>query len=228
MTPRESTSLSPLLPFVRLATKGVGPSERYGHTAVLVGHEMWVFGGCDVAGRFFNDLFVLDLDTNVWTCILPGADGGDWPMARHFHGAAAVGSSFFVFFGKSNGYMNDVHRFDTAARKWQKIECECEDQPSRRYGHSVVECHGDVLVFGGFDDFGLRCNDLWLFEVLSGSSGRWTLMRHLQSEAPEALHHGATASEGSMIVWGGMDATSEIFEYRLGSRSWSAVKVLCF
>jgi hypothetical protein len=118
------------------------------------------------------------------------------------------------------GYMNDVYCFDTVSRKWKKLECG--NAPSRRYGHSVVEVNGDILVFGGFDDFGLRCNDMWSFKV---STCEWTPMLHLQSEAPEALHHSAAICQGSMLVWGGMDASSDVHEYRLGSRSWSVVKI---
>ncbi len=167
---------------------------------------------------------MLDLDTMKWESIVPSEQ--EWPVARHFHGAAAVGSKeFYIFFGKSNGYMNDVHAFDTSTRKWRKIEPENatpENTPSRRYGHSVVELNGDVLVFGGFDDFGLRCNDLWRFCV---SKSEWSPMLHLQSEAPDALHHAAALCNGSMLVWGGLDATADVLEYRLGSRSWSPVKI---
>jgi hypothetical protein len=243
VTPRDTRALVHL-PFQKLATKSAGPCERYGHTAVLCGgNKMYVFGGCDVAGRFMNDLFVLNLETCFWECLQPNENSGDWPMARHFHGAVAVGSSFYVFFGKSNGYMNDVHRYDTVACKWTKIESG-NDPPSRRYGHSVVEWNGDVFVFGGFDDFGLRCNDLWKFEV---ARSEWTPMLHLQSEAPDALHHSAVSTkdlywnrkakkrvglekvicQGSMLAWGGMDASSDLHEYRFGSRSWAAVKVEC-
>ena len=50
VTPRECAAPVPVLPFVRLSVSGPGPSERYGHTSVVVARQMWVFGGCDVAG----------------------------------------------------------------------------------------------------------------------------------------------------------------------------------
>jgi hypothetical protein len=220
-TPREAWNAPACsLPFARMATSGSGPSERYGHTAVLCCGKLYVFGGCDVAGRFMSDLFALDLDTGVWQA-LGNESGGDWPMARHFHAAVTVGSGFYVLFGKSNGYMNDVHRFDPATRRWERIE-PLNSAPSRRYGHSAVEWGGDVYVYGGFDDFGLRCNDLWKFDA---ARREWSAVLHLQSEAPEALHHAAVVYQGSMLAWGGTEAASDLYEFRFGSRSWSRVRV---
>ncbi len=216
-TPREAWNVPVAsLPFARLATSGTGPGERYGHTAVLCVGKMYVFGGCDVGGRFMNDLFALDVERGVWEAI-GNESGGEWPMARHFHGAVTVGSCFYVLFGKSNGYMNDVHRFDPAARRWDKIDSE-NSAPSRRYGHTVVEWGGDIYVFGGFDDFGLRCNDLWRFDC---ERREWSAVQHLQSEAPDALHHAAVVHQGSMLVWSGIEAGNDVFEFRFGSRSWS-------
>ena len=34
---------------------------------------------------------------------------------------------------------------------------------SKRYGHSAVVYNDSMYVFGGYDDFGLTCNDLWEF-----------------------------------------------------------------
>ena len=221
-TPREAWNVPACsLPFARMATSGSGPGERYGHSTVLCCGKLYVFGGCDVAGRFMSDLFALDLDTGVWQA-LPNENGGEWPMARHFHAAVTVGSSFYVLFGKSNGYMNDLHRFDPAARRWERIESH-NSAPSRRYGHAAVEWGGDVYVYGGFDDFGLRCNDLWKFDC---ARREWSAVLHLQSEAPEALHHAAVVYQGSMLVWGGVEAASDVHEFRFGSRSWSRVQVL--
>lgn len=126
----------------------------------------------------------------------------------------------YVFFGKSNGYMNDVYRYHIDRRLWERVDCK--DGPSRRYGHSVVEWSDDIYVYGGFDDFGLRCNDVWRY---NWRTNEWTPLLHLQSEAPEALHHSAVVYQGSMLVWGGAEAGSELHEYRFGSHTWSRVLV---
>lgn len=122
-----------------------------------------------------------------------------WPKGRHFHGAVVVDDRFmYVLFGKSNGYHSDVHRFDTMLGAWERIEAPAVgvETPSKRYGHSVVQWRGDLYVFGGFDDFGLRCNDLWRYEWKRNS---WSLIANLQSiEAPAAMHHCAVVLDVSV------------------------------
>ena len=34
---------------------------------------------------------------------------------------------------------------------------------NKRYGHSAVIYNESMYIFGGYDDFGLSCNDLWEF-----------------------------------------------------------------
>jgi hypothetical protein len=43
--------------------------------------------------------------------------------------------------------------------KWQEVLGE--GRPNKRYGHSAVVYRGSMYIFGGYDDFGLKCNDLW-------------------------------------------------------------------
>lgn len=50
--------------------------ERYGHSSIRVGQRMYVFGGCDVTGKFLDELYVLDLYRGVWKVRL-GCEGGD-------------------------------------------------------------------------------------------------------------------------------------------------------
>jgi hypothetical protein len=184
---------------------------------------MYVFGGCDTTGRFMDDLHVLDLNSGVWTLLGSSLanEGADivWPTGRHFHGAVGIGTKMYVFFGKSNGYMNDVWVYNTMKNVWKKIESKTEP-PSRRYGHTVVEWSGDIYIYGGFDDFGLRCNDLWKYKC---ELNTWTPVIHLHSTAPDALHHSSVVYQGSMLVWSGMEGSSDLYEFRFGSRSWSKV-----
>ena len=231
LTPRGDCPLSATpLPFVQLeASADHAPSERYGHSAVVVGQYMYVFGGCDVTGRFMDDLHRMELDSGCWELIGTAASAGpdgEWPQGRHFHRMVSLDEqSFLLLFGKSNGYMNDVWEYQVSSRLWRRAPVPADGAaslPSRRYGHSAVSWGGDVYVFGGFDDFGLRCNDIWRYER---SCNRWTAVLHLQSEAPDVLHHCAATYQGSMLVWGGMDNRQQLYEFRFGSQSWSAVQV---
>ncbi len=216
-------------------------------SAVRSAHHMYVFGGCDAQGRFLDDLYVFNLQDGTWQCLggtgtaVPGGGGGGddwvWPKGRHFHACAMVGRVggsrawfltrasckvddrfMYVLFGKSNGYLNDVHRWNLAAGRWERLECRlfggalpgrrltarCDNTEEaathsripasatatrwcstavRLFAQSSSCCgaqcfeKGDLYVYGGFDDFGLRCNDLWQY---SHKTNTWTLITTLQ------------------------------------------------
>jgi dynein heavy chain len=66
------------------------PSPRGGHSATLIGNQMYIFGGYGGAGfarRDFNDVYALDLDSWEWRSI---ECTGEVPDARSGH---QVGSS---------------------------------------------------------------------------------------------------------------------------------------
>ena len=46
--------------------KGISPSPRHGHTSVLVGKKLLVFGGRGDNKVIFNDTFILDLKLKIW------------------------------------------------------------------------------------------------------------------------------------------------------------------
>jgi hypothetical protein len=50
-----------------LTTTGEIPSARYGHTSVIFGDSMFVFGGYDVDSSSCNDLCELDLSNKTKT-----------------------------------------------------------------------------------------------------------------------------------------------------------------
>lgn len=76
------------------------PIEREGHTAVVIGRRMIVFGGTwvdeDDQSRYLNDVHVLDAARNWWS--QPDTLGAP-PIEREGHTASAVGRLMYVFGG---------------------------------------------------------------------------------------------------------------------------------
>ena len=120
----------PTLRWVTPRVEGVRPCARAGHTATLVGDELFVFGGADRTPTVHSDLHVLHMP-NVVAAIARGqrlttdhadcaarwekieqpsaesaagektaADAVFWPAARTGHTATRVGSTIYVLGGE--------------------------------------------------------------------------------------------------------------------------------
>ena len=51
--------------------RGTPPPALVGHSATLVGNELFVFGGSD-GKRDGNDLYIFDTETHAWTLLTEG------------------------------------------------------------------------------------------------------------------------------------------------------------
>ncbi|GAB4860892.1 hypothetical protein Ancab_036053 [Ancistrocladus abbreviatus] len=73
-----------------LHTSGQLLTPRAGHSTVAFGKHIFVVGGFSDAQNLYNDVYMLDMDTGVWTKIMPTGDG---PSARFSMSADCVDPS---------------------------------------------------------------------------------------------------------------------------------------
>eukprot|EP00358_Blepharisma_japonicum_P002100 CAMPEP_0202949878 /NCGR_PEP_ID=MMETSP1395-20130829/16708_1 /ASSEMBLY_ACC=CAM_ASM_000871 /TAXON_ID=5961 /ORGANISM="Blepharisma japonicum, Strain Stock R1072" /LENGTH=177 /DNA_ID=CAMNT_0049653297 /DNA_START=68 /DNA_END=601 /DNA_ORIENTATION=+ len=91
---------------------GTPPAPRYGHTSVLAGSRVVLFGGRGANSAHFRDLHALDPVTMTW---YQGPEGGNAPGGRLDHSANLVGSKMFIFGGWNQDiFYNDLHVLDLA------------------------------------------------------------------------------------------------------------------
>mmetsp|Transcript_62429 Transcript_62429/g.135294 ORF Transcript_62429/g.135294 Transcript_62429/m.135294 type:complete len:173 (+) Transcript_62429:390-908(+) len=140
------------------------PSGRYGHTANLVdSKKMFVFGGRDNK-KFFQDLYVLDLELMSWT---QPKTSGPSPSARAQHASLLVGSNLLVHGGfcfneaevctdlysmgrnLKNCYFSDIRILDTKIMEWSRLKVDGKPVEPR-FGHSMNLSGSDILIFGGW------------------------------------------------------------------------------
>ncbi|KAL6070689.1 kelch domain-containing protein 3 [Balamuthia mandrillaris] len=203
--------------FELLGTTGELPSERYGQTAICYKGHLYLFGGCDKGGAFLEDFYQLDLGKRDWTKLT--VENG--PRGRHFHSMVLYRNALYVFGGKSNGYMNDLYCFNLATQQWRCVEGKGKNKrPTKRYGH-VAAVHGQCMyIFGGYDDLGWKCNDLYAFHF---EKEEWEEIETLGSP-PYRFHSTGSVFQGSLYVFGGYPDVRDLFEYRFASKTWSLVK----
>lgn len=134
---------------------------RAEHSAVIVGNQMYVYGGFD--GNFNRgDLWHLDLSTFPYYWMQPTVVGSPpQPRANHTMVYDPNLNRILIFGGRGGaGYYNDVYAFDPSELSWSQVTVRTMNPPVIREGHSAVYdlSKRRMLIFGGgqgvptFDD----------------------------------------------------------------------------
>lgn len=104
--------------WIKPKISGTPPPPRYGHSSILAGSRIIIFGGKG-SKCVFRDLHALDPVTMTW---YQGPEGGGAPSARFDHSSNLVGGTKMIVFGGWNGseFFNDVYVLDLEIMAWSK------------------------------------------------------------------------------------------------------------
>ncbi|TKY73605.1 Kelch domain-containing protein 4 [Spatholobus suberectus] len=167
------------------------PSPRSGHRMVLYKHKIILFGGFyDTLRevRYYNDLFVFDLDQFKWQEIKP-KPGAMWPTGRSGFQLFVYQDDIFLYGGYSKEVSSDknssekgiVHSdmwsLDPKTWEWNKVK-KSGMPPGPRAGFSMSVHKRRALLFGGVVDIevegdvmmSLFSNELYGFQL---DNNRW-------------------------------------------------------
>lgn len=136
----------------KLNPPGAIPNARGGHSAVVVGHFMYIFGGNDL-NTSYSDVWCLDLldgqaESFGWELIQESDSSG--PSPRIGHSTIAVGRHILIFGGRDfhkREFCTGVYLFDTDERSWEKLSVQYMNDA--RTGHCAIPCPSGILYFGG-------------------------------------------------------------------------------
>jgi hypothetical protein len=131
------------------ATSGDVPPPLVGASAVIAANKLYVFGGRLVSSRqMTNHLYILNLDTLVWTHHVPEPDSPPPPRARYFHSSNLHGRYIVIFGGMSHSVrrssqslcaLDDVCLFDLERMVWKYPDIQPSIfSPQARYAHLAV------------------------------------------------------------------------------------------
>ncbi|XP_059488640.1 kelch domain-containing protein 3 [Neocloeon triangulifer] len=163
---------------------GQVPNARDGHSACVLGHCMYIFGGFEEEfDRFTQDVYCLDLTTMQWHFV---RTKGSPPSYRDFHTASAIGHCMYIFGGRGDVsgqyhsyaevYCNKITYLDTVTRTWHELETTGQPPPGRR-SHSMFVYKGSLYMFGGYNgNSNLHFNDLFCFDPRTNN---WTELKPL-------------------------------------------------
>lgn len=131
----------------QIRCSGETPSPRYGHSAVVVGSSMIIFGGKGLGDHLYRDLYSLDLLSWEWQQLRPISPP---PPPRMYHASVSIGNKMVVFGGWDGDYTcyNDLHIFNLSSFEWVTPRTQ-GFPPSPRYGHSFSYINNQLVIFGG-------------------------------------------------------------------------------
>eukprot|EP00002_Diphylleia_rotans_P017599 TRINITY_DN3414_c0_g1_i10.p1 TRINITY_DN3414_c0_g1~~TRINITY_DN3414_c0_g1_i10.p1 ORF type:complete len:1436 (+),score=244.45 TRINITY_DN3414_c0_g1_i10:118-4425(+) len=128
------------------------PESNYPRIAV-VGDDAYYFSDLSptfgaLKEEFMDRYWKLDTRTLEWS---NGLVEGDLPKKREEYCIATMENQFYMFGGYAYppGRLNDLYRFDTESKRWNKISPESR-WPISRYGHSCFSWSGYYYVYGGY------------------------------------------------------------------------------
>ena len=146
--------------------QGFAPEPRCNHTLSLLSHpdsagSALLWGGRKLDGQHSNELFRLDIgDINIprpgiwqWSH-QPQNPKSPAPEAREGHCAAIFRRTFVIFGGLgTSGLLNDVAALDLENWEWF-TPAIIGIPPLRRHQHTGCAIYNQLVIFGGFSQYG--------------------------------------------------------------------------
>ncbi|CAG8478565.1 1426_t:CDS:10 [Diversispora eburnea] len=175
---------------------------RYGHSANMIGNVMYIFGGQNERGIYFNDLITFDLKepkTNDlgWKFVVPINEP---PSVRAGHSVCSYQDNLYVF-GGTDGIKcyNDLWCYDTKNNFWTEIICECAT-PIPRESHRASLIDDVFYIFGGRTIEGKELSDLAAFKL---NSKQWFMFQKMGPSPSPRYWHTMTSLDKLILIFGG-------------------------
>jgi hypothetical protein len=191
---------------------------HFTHSASYLNDSIYVFGGLNVKDETSatqqipnNTLLKYNANDSTWTTILPNSKS---PIARNWHSSVEFNNELYIFGGKSNGYLNDLWKYDPIVNVWSQIRYIQNDTvPSARYGHKCVVIKNEMYVYGGYDRNGFTCGEE--MDVFNLFEFTWRRVK-LSGDVPEHCYHHtmcAIPDQQLVVVFGGINSSGTVFNH---------------
>lgn len=155
-----------------LQTSGDIPSGRGGHSSVIIGNKLWIYGGRDIKGCL-SDLYSLDLDHFSWTkhnflftnhneSIYYGREGHSMVIIDYNN------TNTLVVFGGRNQheYLNDMLFIDITNESIKVVKNDIYTPYPRENFAMWVYNNTKIYVYGGYTE-GRTLDDFFYFDLIN-------------------------------------------------------------
>ncbi|VEN50923.1 unnamed protein product [Callosobruchus maculatus] len=189
------------------------PYKRYGHTAVVYGDKVYIWGGRNDRASC-STLFCFD---TVWHCWTAPKTTGSVPPARDGHTACKWKNYMIVFGGyeeETDAFGRSIYYLNLDTMHWTYVNISGEE-PSMRDFHTTV-CIGDrMYMFGGRGTLPSQwymppqeryCNQLWYLDLNNFVWHKVPVSGHVP---PGRRSHSAFVYKEKMYIFGGYNSLHE-------------------
>ncbi|XP_010545610.1 PREDICTED: F-box/kelch-repeat protein At1g51550-like [Tarenaya hassleriana] len=193
------------------------PSGRFGHTCIVVGQQLILFGGINDRGHRYNDTWIARVTFHEelsWKLLNVGPV---IPPCRGAHAACCIGEKKIVIHGGIGLFgvrLGDTWVLelseDMNSGTWRQLVSH--PSPPPRSGHSLT-CIRDnqVVLFGGRGSGYNVLDDVWLLDIQEHSK-RWIQIFYdfknvpASSSLPRVGHSATLILGGWLLIYGGEDS----------------------
>ncbi|ESQ30321.1 hypothetical protein EUTSA_v10011439mg [Eutrema salsugineum] len=197
------------------------PSGRFGHTCIVIGEHLLIFGGINDRGERLNDTWIGQVSYHErlsWKLLNVGPLQRPRPPPRGAHSACCIAEKKMVVHGGIG--LNGVRLGDTwilelsedfTSGTWHMVESFLSPPP--RSGHTLT-CirENQVVLFGGRGlGYGVL-DDVWILDIQEQCEERWVQLFYDFRDVPEfaslpRVGHSATlVLGGRILIYGGEDS----------------------
>eukprot|EP00002_Diphylleia_rotans_P037878 TRINITY_DN851_c0_g1_i4.p1 TRINITY_DN851_c0_g1~~TRINITY_DN851_c0_g1_i4.p1 ORF type:complete len:1328 (-),score=243.35 TRINITY_DN851_c0_g1_i4:664-4647(-) len=199
---------------------GFVPSGRTGHSAVVYGDSMYVFGGLEPDKKLSNGLYEFSFETRTWKEI---KSAGEVPSPRFRHASVVYKEYMFVIGGSKDALkpsqLAKIFRYHFVSREWKWVS----SLPKPVSEQSVISIDNYIYVFGGlgtgFAFLGGCTNKIQRYNIVGGDWGEID-----SASAPSARKgHSAVVYNNWFYVFGGDGAIrhyNDLYAYNHSVSTW--------
>ena len=155
------------------------PLPRYNHWSGIIKDKMIIVGGTLDKNTQTNDMWVFDVDSYRWNCIIEENNqtdiSVDHPEKRSDHKCAIIGKFLIMFGGvHAKQYIKDFYVLDMETLVWKRYPGVTSDDKQKslpgRIGFCMTQLQqsNTIFIMGGIidkDNFAARSNDMWIIET---------------------------------------------------------------
>jgi len=201
---------------------GEPPEARGGHSAVLVGSNIFIYGGAN-SEETFSDVHMFDPIKRHWSRVAASSPtGSSGPGRRTGHAAATDSRGHIFLFGgydADGNFLNDVWILslyvtgaDSEFQETGQVPGAWSQPvvtgpvPAAREGHTLTHVDGRLLTFGGYTSSGATANDVHAYDP---ETQTWTLIEVSAPQPKPRQAHSAARHGHDLVIAGGCEVSAE-------------------